>query len=206
MFTAWLMLASVNLAATMSPGPAFAITVKSSIAHGRRGGLMTVLGLGVGILIHVSLVLGGVAVLISNSPLLYNILRYSGAAYLFYLGVKAWLKKPAARTDEKEIIAAHEKISDFGAFRIGAVASILNPKSLVFFLAVYSQFVAPGTPWHILALYGLTSIVIEIAWFSVVAFILTDPRIKRRFLAFSRIIARVCGGLLILIGIRLVLE
>jgi RhtB (resistance to homoserine/threonine) family protein len=207
-FIAWLILASVNLAATISPGPSFAITVRNAIAYDRRAGIFTALGLGLGVAVHVTLVLGGFAVLIAQSSFLYNFILYAGAAYLFYIGVKALqARKQKTPQNENEAISVQDKtISDYGAFRMGAIASLLNPKSMVFFIAIYAQFIAPHTPWQILGLYGLTSVLIEIVWFSGVAVLLTDSRIKHRFLGFAHWIERVCGGLLIAIAIKLALS
>jgi RhtB (resistance to homoserine/threonine) family protein len=206
LFTSWLILTSVNLAAVMSPGPAFALTVRNALAYDRRAGILTAVGLGLGVGVYVVLVLGGVSVLITKSEILYNIVRYAGAAYLFYIGGKAILfAKPREEKNLEGEDAAplHKSLPDLAAIRNGFLVNAFNPKAVVFFTAVYAQFVDPHTPWQTLVLFGATAIFLEISWFSLLAFILTDSRIKRRFLRFTHWIERVCGGLLILLGIRL---
>lgn len=201
---AWLVLASVNFVATISPGPAFALTVRNAIAYDRRAGIMTAIGLGLGIAGMVTIVLGGFAAIISQSVLIFNIIKYVGAAYLVYIGAKALMaKKPAIVNAAEEHISAVRKISDLAALRMGYLTNQFNPKGLVFFSAVFAQFISPGTPWQVLVLYGLTSVMIEILWFGTVAFILTNPLIKQRFMGISHWIERVCGGLLIALGVRL---
>jgi RhtB (resistance to homoserine/threonine) family protein len=202
----WLLIASVNLAATMSPGPAFAVTVKNSVAYGRRAGILTACMLSVGIATHIALVLCGFMVIMNQYPVIYDIIRYAGAAYLFYLGAKALFGKKSAPKEDAAETPAQKSMSDREAIISGTLTSVLNPKSFVFFAAVYSQFVAPGTPWEIQLLYALTSILIEVLWFSFVAVVLTEPRVKRGFMSFTGLIERVCGGLLILVGIRLALS
>src|SRR5688572_7380219 len=88
----WLLFCSVNIAATIWPGPAFALIVRNSIAYSRRAALLTTLGLGLGVGVDVVLLLCGLSVLLQN-PTIYDLVRYAGAAYLFYLGVKAILSK-----------------------------------------------------------------------------------------------------------------
>lgn len=206
-FTAWLVFASVNLAATMWPGPAFALTVRNAIVYNRRAAFLTATGLGLGVGAVVLFLLCGFSVLLTQSATGYTILRYAGGAYLFYLGIKALLvKKHAAPTENDDAPVNHKTISDLGALQMGFLTNLLNPKGVLFLIAIYTQFISPETSLAITLLYLVTSIIIEIAWFALVATILTDPRIKRRFLGFAHWIERLCGGLLILLGIRLALS
>jgi RhtB (resistance to homoserine/threonine) family protein len=205
-FTVWLMIVAINTAATMSPGPAFAMIVRSAMAYNRRVALLTAFGFGAGVMIVVFLVLFGFATILSQSALLFNTVKYLGAAYLFYIGCKALMaKKQSIPATDNTAQAQHKSMSDGQAFRMGLVTNLLNPKGIVFFTAIYAQFVAPGTPWQVLILYGLTSATIETLWFSMVAAVLTDSRVKGRFLRVSHWIERLCGGLLLALGIRLAL-
>ena len=204
--TSWLIIVVVNTAATLSPGPAFAMTVRNSMAYDRRIAILTTIGLGGGVGVIAFLVLFGFAALLSQSAFLFNLLKYLGAAYLVFIGIKALLAKPHAESSgEKSEISSQKTLSNIGALKLGLLTNLLNPKGIVFFTAVYAQFVAPDTPWMVLVLYGLTSIIIETTWFTIVAFILTDSRIKRRFMRVSHWIERLCGGLLLLLGVRLAL-
>lgn len=204
--TGWLMIVAVNTAATMSPGPAFAMIVRTAMGYNRRVAILTALGFGAGVAVVVFLVLFGFATVLSQSALLFNIVKYLGAAYLAYIGCKALMaKKHVAPATEGTAPTQQKNLTDAQAFRMGLITNLLNPKGIVFFTAVYAQFIAPGTPWQVLVLYGLTSAIIETLWFSMVAVVLTDSRIKGRFLRFSHWIERLCGGLLLALGIRLAL-
>jgi RhtB (resistance to homoserine/threonine) family protein len=204
-FGVWLILASVNLAATLSPGPAFILTVRNALSYNRPLGMMTAMGLGLGIGVHVAFVLGGIAVVIAKSVILFNLIKYAGAAYLVFIGAKAVLAKKSDNANPN-IQTAQKPLTAFGALRMGFLTNVLNPKAVVFFTAVYAQFITVDTPPQILVLFGLTSVLIEAIWFSIVTFILTNPRIKNAFLGISHWIERVCGGLLIALGIRLALS
>lgn len=204
-FLIWLVLAGVNGAAVISPGPAFAITVRNAIRYNRKVGVFTALGLALGVGVHVTLVLTGISVLLSGSPLLYNAMKYAGAGYLVFIGIKA-LKAKKHKTEtaaEGKITPAANDITNLKALQIGFLTNALSPKALVFFTAVYSQFISPDMPWQVLAAFGLTSVVLEATWFSIVTVILTDRRIKNRFLSIAHWIERVCGGLMIGLGVKL---
>lgn len=207
-FIAWLLFAAVQLAATMSPGPAFAVAVRNAMAYGRRGGVFTALGFGVGIGVHVVFVLCGLAVILSQSVVVFNVIKYVGAAYLIYIGAKALMMKKAKSDHALENVSDKrlETISAFKAFQIGFWTNVLNPKAVVFFSAVFTQFIQPGSPVEILVLYGATSIFIEMAWFSGLSVVLTTPKVKAVFVSIGHWIERACGGLLVLLGVRLALS
>lgn len=206
-FAKWLLFASINLAATMSPGPAFAMTIRNAVVHNRRAALLTSLGLGLGVGGMVTFILCGFALVLTQSVFLYTIFRYIGAAYLMYLGARALFSKKHLKSEDNVTLVLNEKyISDWGALRLGFMTNILNPKGVIFFSAIYTQFVDPHTPWQILIVYGLTSMIIETVWFSGVSLILTNPKIKQCFMGFAHWIERVCGGLLIALGLRLALS
>lgn len=202
----WLLLTSINLAAVISPGPAFAMTVRNAIAYNRRAGIFTALGLGAGVGVIVALVLCGFAAVISQSVLLFNLIKYCGAAYLIYIGVKALFARKAVHvveSDSEPQIAVSRTLSDFNAFRMGLITNLCNPKGIVFFTAVYAQFILPHTPLEVMVLYNATAIVLEAGWFSLVTIVLTNPLIKNKFMNAAHWVERLCGGLMVALGVRL---
>lgn len=207
-FMTWLMLAFVQLAATMSPGPAFVVAVRNALAYDRRAGLFTALGFGIGVGFHAALVLCGLAYVISKSVLVYSLIKYIGAAYLLYMGVKALRTKKAEPVDVNKIAqgaGAEKKMSARKAVLCGILTNALNPKAVLFFTAVFTQFIAVDTPWTIQVLFGLTSVAIEILWFAGLAVFLTNPQIKQKFMTVVHLVERGCGGLMIALGLKLAL-
>lgn len=206
-FAAWFLLACTQLAATMSPGPAFVICVRNSIAYDRRVGIMTSLGLAFGVAAHVVFVLCGISYLIQESVIAYNLIKYVGAAYLVYVGIKSiYAKKREDVPDQEEIVKSKNMISSWAALRIGFLTNLLNPKAVLFFTAVYSQFIDQHTPLLVHAIYGVTSAAIEFLWFVGVAIVLTNPDVKKKFMRIVHIIERGCGGLMIALGLKLALS
>lgn len=205
-FLAWMAIFTVQLLATMSPGPAFLMCLQNSIKYSRRTGIMTAIGLGLGLIPHVVLTIAGVAVLVHESVLAFNIIKYAGAAYLIYIGWKALFSKPGGSALSVDSIpAAPHDISIMAALRRGALTNMLNPKATLFFVAIFAQFITPETLLWQKILYGLTSIIVEMGWFSLVAVVLTNPQIKAVFSRFVHWIDRICGGLFIALGARLAL-
>ncbi|MCK6417530.1 MAG: LysE family transporter [Alphaproteobacteria bacterium] len=205
--TQWLLLASIQAAVTIWPGPAFAVAVKQSLAHGRIVGVFTSLGLSAGVAFHVVLVIAGMVTLIKQVPIVFTIIRYAGAVYLIYIGLKAIisLKAPPSAENTNNTINLPQGQGAFKAFQIGLITNFLNPKAMVFFSAVFAQFIGPDTPWQVAAIYTATSATIEFLWFLFVTVVLTNPAIKASFLNFAQWIERTCGGILIAMGLKMLL-
>ena len=131
------LLAAVLLAIT--PGPGIAYVVARTAAGGRSEGLASCLGTGLGGMLHVLAAAFGLSVLIAQSAVAFALLKYLGAAYLVYLGIRLWLRREPA--------AAVEAVTPQGARRAlveGIVVEALNVKTALFFLAFLPQFVDPG--------------------------------------------------------------
>ncbi|WP_314216481.1 LysE family translocator [Pseudarthrobacter equi] len=128
-------LASVVLIAV--PGPSVLFVIGRSLALGWRGGVLTVLGNACGQLLQVAAVALGVGVLVAQSVLLFSAVKFSGAAYLIYLGVQAirHRKAPAGSEGRPTATRPRRLVAE------GAVVGATNPKSVVFFVAVLPQFV-----------------------------------------------------------------
>lgn len=131
------LIAAVVLAIT--PGPAIAYVVARTVAGGRSEGLASCLGTGLGGLLHVLAAAAGVSLVIAQSALAFSLLKYLGAAYLVYLGIRLLRRKapPAA-------VAAVPSRGARRALVEGVVVEVLNVKTALFFLAFLPQFVAPG--------------------------------------------------------------
>ena len=134
--------AAIILAIT--PGPGIAYVVARTVAGGRSEGLASCLGTGVGGMLHVLAAALGLSLIVAQSALAFNLVKYVGAAYLIYLGIRLLLRKDDAMT-----IDANTQVASQGARRAffeGIFVEALNVKTALFFLAFLPQFVAPGEP------------------------------------------------------------
>lgn len=203
--TQFLTVVIVHLLAVMSPGPDFVMVTRNSLVYSRKVGVYTSFGLGIGIAVHVTYCLLGIGLLISQSILLFSIIKYLGAGYLIYIGYKSLKAKPQAEKNE-EIQKAEKQISPLSAIRIGFLTNVLNPKATLFMLALFTQVINPGTPRLIESLYGMEMVAMTIAWFSLVSVFFSNPLIKERISKVQHHIERVTGAVLILLGIKVALS
>ncbi|PSN07404.1 amino acid transporter [filamentous cyanobacterium CCT1] len=200
-FSAWLTVFAVSLVAVVTPGPDFALTLHNSLAYSRRAGIFTAIGVGAGNLVHATYSLIGIGAVVSQSILLFSILKWVGAAYLVYIGIKSLSAKRVAIASEYA-----EPQRDIGravAFRIGFLGNLLNPKATLFFLALFTQVVQPSTPLLSQAIYGATVAAVALVWFAMVAVVISQRVFKRYILAAAHSLERLTGAALIALGLRL---
>ena len=130
----------VALAVALSPGPDVLFVLANSMQHRMKGAVASALGIGAGSLVHALAAAVGISALIAASPLAFDMLRYAGAAYLAYLGIKAlqsWYRgaQPIAAGAKSETTALR-------VFQRALITNLLNPKVIVFYLALLPQFVS----------------------------------------------------------------
>jgi threonine/homoserine/homoserine lactone efflux protein len=130
-----------SLALLMTPGPAVLYIVTRSIGRGRRAGLVSVLGICTGTLVHVVAAALGLSALLVSSALAFNIVRWLGAVYLIVLGIRTLLDR-----DGLSVEVADQGPDDLhGVFRQGVIVNVLNPHTALFFFAFLPQFVNPSS-------------------------------------------------------------
>ncbi len=194
--------ALIHLLAVASPGPDFAIVVRESVAHGRRAGVFCALGVGTGIFVHVAYSLLGIGLIVSQSIMLFNALKWLAAAYLLYIGFKALQVRPAAPGAVQEQADAPAR-SPRGAFVTGFVTNGLNPKATLFFLSLFTVVIDPHTPLLVQGGYGVYLAVATALWFCLVAMLFSQQRVREGFARLGHWFDRLMGAVLVGLGIKL---
>lgn len=196
----WLAVISITLFAVISPGPDFAMVSRNSLLLSRRAGLLTALGIGGGVLVHVCYTLLGVGILIKQSPSIFSALKFLGAGYLIWLGIKMLVT-----SNQSNITPAsgYPSLSTIEALRVGFFTNALNPKTTVFIVSLFMQVVQTNTPFATQIAYGAFISMAHIIWFSAVALLFATGAIKNRILNLRHWIDRVFGLLLIGFGVLL---
>ena len=197
--TELLAVVAITLFAVISPGPDFAMVSRNSLLLSRRAGVLTALGIGLGVLIHVGYTLLGVGLLLQQSTGLFNALKLAGAGYLIYLGMKMLLSKADSATHSD----AQKPVADGAALRTGLLTNALNPKTAVFIVSLFMQVVQPDTPLAVQIGYGAFIALAHAAWFSLVALCFSAGAVRARLLAVRHWIDRAFGGLLVGLGLLL---
>jgi RhtB (resistance to homoserine/threonine) family protein len=130
---------TVSILINLSPGPDMIYTAARSLSQGIKAGIFSALGIFVGCLFHITAAVFGLSKVIEESVLLFSIIKYAGAAYLVYLGIRSLLSK---KKNKKEIDTL-PKLTSQKIFFQGMLTNILNPKVAIFFLSFLPQFIDP---------------------------------------------------------------
>ncbi|EFW81791.1 LysE family translocator [Pseudomonas savastanoi] len=199
----FLTVALIHLLAVASPGPDFAVVVRESVTHGRKAGTWSALGVGSAIFLHVGYSLLGIGIIVSQSIVLFNALKWAAAAYLLYIGIKALRARPAAATGDAAIKAIPGERTAKSAYISGFVTNGLNPKATLFFLSLFTVVINPHTPLLVQGGYGIYLAVATAAWFCLVARLFSQARVRAGFARMGHWFDRAMGGVLVALGIKL---
>lgn len=187
--------------AAISPGPAVLMSARTGLTEGIRTGVVLAMGIGAGAVFWASAAMFGLNLLFAAAPALLWALKIGGAVYLIWMGWTLWRQAPEPfdTTDSRAVPR-----SALSAFRLGLVTQLTNPKPVVMFSAIFLGTVPPGTAlWTYLALLAVIFSA-ETLWNSLVARIFSLDRTRAGYISLKTLIDRSFGGLLALLGIKIV--
>ncbi|WP_407493952.1 LysE family translocator [Pseudooceanicola sp. MF1-13] len=195
----WLAFVAASIALLLIPGPTVLLVLSYAISQGKRVALATVAGVALGDLIAMSASLAGLGALLLASATLFMVLKWVGAAYLIYLGIKLYRSASSASLGQLETA---DQSSASGVFGHAAAVTALNPKSIIFFIAFVPQFVATDSP--VLPQFAiLTATFVGLAAINALAYALLADKLRSRIARPSVLawFSRIGGGALIAMGI-----
>lgn len=195
---------AVVLGFVFIPGPATLLTVARATSSGTRVGIATGAGVAAGDVFHTVMAMVGISAIIATSAALFSIVKYIGAAYLVYLGIRAIIEKRPTNA-----AAGAVAISAGKAFRQAVLTEVLNPKTALFFLAFLPQFVRPENGSVMLQLMTLGVIFVLLGLFSTVIFAVSAGglgKFLRRNPSVVKWQGKVVGGIYCALGVRLALQ
>lgn len=199
----FLTIATMHALAVISPGPDFAMVLRQSLRHGRATAIWTSVGIGCGLLIHITYSLLGLGLFLQNSATALTIVKWLGAAYLAWIGVQALLARP--REDDVGRGLSPTGSEDIGdkprptvpnpraAWTTGFLVNVLNPKAAMFFLSLFPLAVSATTPKAVQVGYGVWMTVTTIGWFALVSVVFAKEEVRRAFLRHGHWIDRALG-------------
>lgn len=199
----FLTIAVAHLFAVASPGPDFVIVTRQSVTGGTRLGLWTSAGVGAGILVHVSYCILGVAILLSQSPTLFNSMKYIAAAYLGFLGIQSL--RASMKPIETDVEDQQSALTIKQAFWSGFLTNGLNPKATLFFLALFTVVIDIETPTVIQVMYGIYLAVATFVWFAMLSTILGKASVREFMLSAGAWFERGMGIVLIFLAVQIVI-
>lgn len=201
----------MSMAFIMMPGADFTLIMKTTLTKGRRAGQVTACGIAAGLLVHTTAAVLGLSAIIAESAALFDMVKYIGAAYLFYLGIVSFKEARTAKEvidDGSSLAVTEGHTENFKSiFYQGALANVLNPKTIIFYLTFLPQFVVQTQPVipQLVAL-GIILGILSLGWFVFLAY--TLGHIRKYFenpIIRSRI-QKITGMLLISFGLKLALD
>lgn len=167
--TVLLIFALAILLGAIAPGPDFAMVVRNTVLAGRAGGMWTAIGIGLGVSVWVFAASLGMAALLAASALAFAVVKFAGAAYLVYLGVRSIRAAIKERRTPADAIELDRGMSRAAAFRSGLLCNVLNPKAAVFFTALMPQFIGTGAGWGRIGELAAVAMTVVAVWFLLLA-------------------------------------
>ena len=195
----WLQFAAVCVAGAISPGPSLALVIRNSTKFSRIAGLMTAIGHGLGMGIYAVFAVTGLVIVITTNVYLFQLIQILGICFLLYFGIQFILQQ------SNEIII-YDNQKNINSFIQGFSISILNPKILIWFAAIFSQFVSVNGTFTSNSILVLTASIIDCIWYVIVALVVTSYGLNNFFQKRIDIIQKVSGFILVLIGIILIVD
>lgn len=198
--TVWLAFCATEAVLCLTPGPAVLFVTSQALSRGARTGIAAAFGILLANTGYFALSASGVAALLVTSNALFDAVRWAGAAYLIWLGLRMlWTQRGVAIAQPKAVGHGH-------AYVRGFIVQAANPKTLVFFIALLPQFIDPVAPIGLqLLVLGVSSVVIELA--ALAMFVVVAARARSLFSArLERLLQRLGSACLVLAGARLALD
>jgi len=192
---------------TMSPGADTLLVVRNALRGGRRDGIATAIGICSGLYVHAMLSAFGLSVILMHSAAAFTALKFAGAAYLVWLGLQSLRSAARGLPATLATATATPRVPASRSWREGFLTNLLNPKVIVFYLALQPQFIGADDPVFRKSLLLAAIHALEgIAWFAIVSHLV--DRSRRYFLKplLRRWIDAACGTFLVALGVRLALQ
>ena len=190
----WFQFASICIVGAMSPGPSMALIIRNSIKYGRVSGLLSSIGHAIGIGIYASISVVGLQIILINNIFVFNTIQFCGSIFLLILGI-LFLKNSGDK------ISLEDDQKNLNSFIQGFAISILNPKILIWFTAIFSQFIeASSTSMTKLTMVFMASSIDGI-WYIIVTIVVTGFGLKQFLENNTKTIQNISGIVLIFISL-----
>ncbi|MDP6859456.1 MAG: LysE family translocator [Verrucomicrobiales bacterium] len=193
------------LAGQFTPGPDFLLVVKVSLNHGKKSGIFTSLGITIGLIIHCTIAITGLAFLFNSSEPLGETIKYAGSIYLAYLSFRLFYSaKKHSSSGPFEKNKEPKSLSNGLAFLQGFLTNLLNPKVVIFISAMLSGFISPESSLHVKLAYATIIIVQGFVFWALFSVALQATLIRKTFLANQKIFNITFAFLLLAVAVRTV--
>jgi len=197
----WSALAAICALGAVSPGPSLVVMMKHTVGASRAHGVAAALGHGCGVALYALLSVLGLSAVLTTHRVLFGAVVWAGAGYLAFLGVKMLASPTGGVVD---LSVQPHGVPLRRAARDGLAVSLVNPKLAVFFVALFSQFVGPGSAPSERLVLVMTPAGIDTLWHVLVVLLVSQSRVLSWLRSHVRWLNRAMGVALILLGLRIV--
>lgn len=193
--------------AILSPGPDFIVVSKNALTYSRNNGFAAAIGVSFGALLLSSISILGLSVLILHSKILYNCIKLVGGSYLLYLSYVSLLsKKTNYLSNDEQNISESKAKSITKSMQDGLFVSILNPKALLFFTALFTLISGYTNSFWVKVSYGLEVTILYFIWFIILAYLVTHSKIVKRLQRIQYVTDKILGVFLLFLGFDILLS
>ena len=190
----WIQFATICIVGAMSPGPSMALIIRNSIKYGRLSGILSSVGHAIGIGIYAAVSVAGLQIILINNIFLFNAIQFCGCVFLLILGI-IFLR------DSGHKLSIKDEQKSVNSFMQGFAISILNPKILIWFAAIFSQFIEISSNNFIKLTMVIIASSIDGLWYIILTIIVTGFGLKQFLENNTKIIQNISGAVLIFISI-----
>ena len=190
----WIQFATICIVGAMSPGPSMALIIRNSIKYGRLSGILSSIGHAIGIGIYAAVSVAGLQIILINNIFLFNAIQFCGCVFLLILGI-IFLR------DSGHKLSIEDEQKSVNSFMQGFAISILNPKILIWFAAIFSQFIEISSTNFIKLTMVFIASSIDGLWYIILTIIVTGFGLKQFLENNTKIIQNISGVVLIFISI-----
>lgn len=199
-------LALIHTVALASPGPDFALVVKLATQAQRKTALASAFGLAVAITLHTLLSLTGISLIIKSAESIYIAVQLIGATYLAWMGLGAIREAITHWRDKKQqiITTSTRELSALQGFTQGLSTNLLNPKAMVFFITLFSTLISPTVNLETKVAITLLMFLLSLIWFSLIALVLSKPKIQQKMQRATPMINLITGLLFVSVSLVII--
>ena len=196
---------AIHVFAWFTPGPLFVLIIRNSLVYSHKSGIWTAVGIALGNFIHITYSVTGLVIIISASPVAFNIIKFLGVGYLVYLGIKTFLIKVKIQK-KNTAYNEHKDISPFKAAKIGFLTNILSPKASLFFASIFTTVMASGAPFWVVIFLWIAMPLNSLIMASILSMFFTQKRVSSVYANYQQIVNKLLGVALLLLAIMIAIH
>ncbi|MBA0209973.1 LysE family transporter [Pectobacterium brasiliense] len=198
-----LFVATIATLGMLSPGPDFFLVIRNAARYPRAAAMTTAFGVICGVATHMAYCVAGLAVVITTTPWLFNVLKYAGAAYLIWIGIQALFARGGSKMDVSNL--TQQSVSLKKAFLQGYLCNLLNPKATLFFLAMFTQVLNIHSGLGEKLWYAMIIWLLSLVWWPLLVVLFQSEPVRRGLAKVQKLVDKLLGTVLIALGIKVAL-